>query len=139
MRSLNDIEQAFSCKLLWKLENNVGVWAKFVNQVSLDRSVMHHRLALLEDFMTQHISVRIGDGSSFFWTSNWMYLGPLLAYNPDPHYPDLTLSQAFEGGQWQRQFICGDLPHSVLQAVLSITLYFVAQPDTKVWNLTAAG
>lgn len=81
---------------------------------------MFSRLELECDFLSQHISVRIVDGSSFFWTANWMYLGPLLQYNPDPCYPDLTLAQAFPNGRWQPNYFSSDLPPSVLMVMLSL-------------------
>lgn len=77
-RRLVDIEQSFACKLWWKWRTGDGLWASYVNQISIACSCVYSRIKQVDDIMVQNTFFRIRNGSSFFLIDNWSGCGSLL-------------------------------------------------------------
>lgn len=139
VRRLQDIHAAFSCKLLWKIRTQRGLWASYVNHVSVSHSCMRSRLQAVQDLVDDNICVRIGAGDSLFWTSNWLGTGCLSRFSPSPSVPDLVLNAAFHNEEWQVHLFADELPAAALTEVLRTKLLFVPIADCLVWKCAPAG
>lgn len=139
VRKLEDVLSAFTCKLWWKLKQNIGIWAAFVNRISWQKSRFHSRLQQVQAFADVHMRTIVVDGSSNFWTSNWLGTGSLRVDTFGLTHPTLTLAVAFSGGSWQQRYFCQDVSHSELQQILSHSLDFLSAADFVVWKSTPSG
>lgn len=139
VRRLQDIHAAFSCKLLWKIRTQRGLWASYVNHVSVSHSCMRSRLQAVQDLVDDNICVRIGAGDYLFWTSNWLGTGCLSRFSPSPSVPDLVLNAAFHNEEWQVHLFADELPAAALTEVLRTKLLFVPIADCLVWKCAPAG
>lgn len=139
VRKLEDIHSAFVCKLWCKLKQNVGIWAKFVNRITWQKSSKCKTLAALQGVIEENFKIRIGDGSSFFWYSNWHPAGPLIPISQSPIAPALTLQQACMDGCWQTHLFEDDLLPDFFQQLISQEVFFSDSVDVEVWGPTQSG
>lgn len=129
----------FFLQMWWELKNDNGVWAKYVNNLSWERSCMRHRLQQVAPCIEKHIRVLVCNGTSSFWFSNWLGSGPLQLQQSELRYPELSLCQAYVDGVWKLSLFEEEFSPSQLEQVMENSLIFISANDFLVWDATALG
>ncbi|KAJ8766710.1 hypothetical protein K2173_005321 [Erythroxylum novogranatense] len=138
-RALSDVADSFACKLWWKLANDVGIWAKYINAISWMKSCARGRLARVAEFFHQNVGKIIQNGSSNIWEGNWLNDGVLLPSVPSHTLPRLTFNQIFVDGAWCTHLIQDYLPPSELRRISKFSLCFSEGNDRLVWKPNSSG
>lgn len=110
-----------------------------MNQIAWQKSRFHKRLRRVQDFADAQMRTIVVDGSSNFWTSNWMGSGSLRDSSLGLQNPNLTLAVAFSGGGWQQHLFQMDVSDAELQQILAHNFDFLTASDFLVWKATSSG
>lgn len=142
IRSIPAILQAYSCKLCWKIDNGLGLWAQFIDSMPQGLSASHisRRLLSVQHLYDLHSGLIVQDGSSSFWMENWTGLGPLQSFvHGEVPFPDWSIARAFADPVTLHRVLSDILPTHVFSDVQQRSFSPVAAPDRRIWRLTVTG
>lgn len=101
VRSLLHLHRAYSCKLWWRLHTSHGLWASYVNSISLPKSIAFRRIQDVDGFMLDNTRMLVCNGSLSFKFSDWSGSGALIDLFPSlAVFPDLPLCQVYVDRSW---------------------------------------
>lgn len=138
LNQLEVIMDSFSCKLWWKIKQNIGVWAAYISTCAhgMNDSIAWTRLRKIDELMEEGTRISVCSGNSSFWMSNWTGTGPLIdRCNPGMH-PDVTIpiNSYFEHGEWNRDFLQRYFLHDDAEWIQTFSFEFTDGPDILIWS-----
>lgn len=141
-RRLVDLEHSYACKLWWKWRLGEGLWATYVDMVSIEKSCVYRRLMTVDRTMLQHTHFLIRQGNSFFLTDNWTGAGSLMRqFNllDCDDFLGLQVRDLYAHGEWDIPALSQFLPQAVTDYVRTFTFHLQSQRDDVVWEPTVTG
>nr|XP_027067853.1 uncharacterized protein LOC113693523 [Coffea arabica] len=113
LRRLQDVQDAFGCKLWWKMRTSDTLWTRFMRAkhvavtehltttpASQTSSAVWKRMLRVRDFVEEHSQTLIKNGSASFWYDNWIGSGPLGKHRLHVPSPNLYLRDVLHDNIW---------------------------------------
>ena len=152
LRRLQDVQDAFGCKLWWKMRTSDTLWTRFMRAkhvavtehlttapASQTSSAVWKRMLRVRDFVEEHSQTLIKNGSASFWYDNWIGSGPLGKHRLHVPSPNLCLRDVLHDNIWHLDQVSLSSEEMSRIHHSQVRLSPGAAPDCLIWCPTSHG
>ncbi|PKA64112.1 Putative ribonuclease H protein [Apostasia shenzhenica] len=147
IRSLEDTQIVYECKLWWKFREENSLWSSFIKRkymkgihpsrinIPYYSSPGFKRLIRARNIAESHIKWNIGHGNLSFWFDKWNDCN-IVNFKPE-NERDRKVNYFFSiDGSWDKPKFDHLLPADVSKAIMNIPIH---DEDKIIWNLSTDG
>lgn len=100
-------------------------------------SPIWNAIAKSKHILREGYHFRIGDGSSLFWYTPWVPIGPLFnhVFAVDIHDAGTRIKDVYQNNTWHLDRLCTDIPIQLRTQITATQLFLHGQvPDGFIWD-----